>query len=373
MAKENMGDTFGILNPCHEKKTIGPSLDPAKVETKDLLQRTVLELFNKNAASGQGKLKGILLERPKQTLNSLCSWAKITGLSDVEKSITGAKVRIPEIHASYPNPCSYGDADHADSGIIALYPTFYFESEEAQRQLQSKLKPGDLVWVDFEDRTNLKNGVITGMVKGGSGVQELCDKIGKMHNNKTAGRQNPAPDKSCPSKSQSEYSNATWVGAGCANFNPANRQPKDIKRIVLHTVGGRGRAHIAINMFKSETTNPRKVSSHYVIEGDGKVTQMVKHKDIANHAKGNNPDTIGIEHGVAGGGNTPWNKYAWIDKNNKPTSVMRASAELTAFLCKELNIVPSTSTIILHKNIHTQRKDPGPHFNLERYIEMCGG
>jgi LAS superfamily LD-carboxypeptidase LdcB len=226
MAKENMGDTFGILNPCHEKKTIGPSLDPAKVETKDLLQRTVLELFNKNAVSGQGKLKGILLEKPKQTLNSLCSWAKITKLSDVEKSITGAKVRIPEIHASYPNPCSYGDADHADSGIIALYPTFYFESEEVQRRLQSELKPGDLVWVDFEDRTNLKNGVITGMVKGGSGVQELCDKIGKMHNNKTAGRQTDFPEDACYGLSNSQRKQeASYKDGKCIGIKEMSNIP----------------------------------------------------------------------------------------------------------------------------------------------------
>lgn len=95
---------------------------------------------------------------------------------------------------------------------------------------------------------------------------------------------NPKP----PATSTPTKPKVTWIG-GCPNYS--SRNGEKITHLVLHHTDGPS-ASSAINWF----LNPdAKVSAHYIIERDGKITQMVKDADKAWHCYLNNSYTIGIE------------------------------------------------------------------------------
>jgi hypothetical protein len=75
--------------------------------------------------------------------------------------------------------------------------------------------------------------------------------------------------------------------------NRSSRNGTKIKTIILHCTEG-PTAKSAINEF----LNPggRRVSAHYVVDRNGDIYQMVADSEIANHCKGANQDSIGIEH-----------------------------------------------------------------------------
>ena len=74
--------------------------------------------------------------------------------------------------------------------------------------------------------------------------------------------------------------------------NCSSRQPGiTINKIVLHCT--EGPLASALAEFQS---NGRKVSAHYVIDRNGDIYQMVTDTDCANHCRGANAASIGIEH-----------------------------------------------------------------------------
>lgn len=71
---------------------------------------------------------------------------------------------------------------------------------------------------------------------------------------------------------------------------------KDIARIVIHYTTA-GTASSTISEFtKKKGPNEVKTSSHYLVDKNGDIYQLVKDSDTAYHAKGGNADSIGIEH-----------------------------------------------------------------------------
>ena len=70
------------------------------------------------------------------------------------KKMTAIKARIPELHGHIPIPTEDGDpqsSDYKDHHIIDLYPTYTSESD---REEFTKVKPGDIVIVDYGDKKN---------------------------------------------------------------------------------------------------------------------------------------------------------------------------------------------------------------------------
>ena len=74
--------------------------------------------------------------------------------------------------------------------------------------------------------------------------------------------------------------------------NQSSRNGDKIEMIVLHCTEG------SLSSTLAEFQNPRgrRVSAHYVIDRNGDIFQMVRDGERANHCRGANGKSIGIEH-----------------------------------------------------------------------------
>jgi len=180
--------------------------------------------------------------------------------------------------------------------------------------------------------------------------------------------------------SNADFPGAIWVSANGSNYSASDRETNGLKIrwIVIHDI--EGSAASCLSWFQNSAA---KASSHYVVDHDGTVYQMVSEKDIAWHA-GNwdyNEHSIGIEH--AG--------YADIDSFADEEYV--ASARLAAYLAKKYNIsvahpdgiAPAMSEggsgIIGHDQVPdpynttlgggaSHHHDPGAYWNWTYYLSL---
>jgi hypothetical protein len=74
--------------------------------------------------------------------------------------------------------------------------------------------------------------------------------------------------------------------------NHSSRNGAKIKMIVLHCTEANAQNTLA----EFKNPNGRQVSAHYVIDVNGDIYQMVEDSERANHARGANQNSIGIEH-----------------------------------------------------------------------------
>lgn len=154
-----------------------------------------------------------------------------------------------------------------------------------------------------------------------------------------------------------DYPSALWVPADPNNY--ATGRSATIDKVVVHVTQGSYAG--SISWFQDPVS---EVSAHYVIRSsDGQITQMVRDKDTAYHAKSANASALGIEH------------EGFIDDPSWFTdSMYRSSAALTAYLCDRYGIPKDRAHIIGHSeapgNDHT---DPGPYWNWTRYMELVTG
>lgn len=93
---------------------------------------------------------------------------------------------------------------------------------------------------------------------------------------------------------------------------------------------------------------------------DGDITQMVRDKDIAYHAREANSYSIGIEH------------EGYIDNPSWYTDTMyRSSAKLTAYLCDKYGIPKDRAHIQGHSEIPgNDHTDPGPNWDWNYYMSL---
>lgn len=151
-----------------------------------------------------------------------------------------------------------------------------------------------------------------------------------------------------------DYPGATWHGAYSGNYTAASRPSSNpIDKIVIHRVQGSYAS--ALNWFRDSRAG---VSAHYTVAKDGRVGQSVQEKDIAYHA-GNwpvNQTAIGIEHeGYFG---DPW-----------PDAMYRASAQLSAYLCRKYGIPVAADRFLLHREC-SSTSCPGTTFDEGRYLSL---
>lgn len=154
-----------------------------------------------------------------------------------------------------------------------------------------------------------------------------------------------------------DYPAALWVAANTANY--AVGRTATVDKVVVHVTQGSYAG--TISWFQNATS---KVSSHYVVRSsDGQITQMVRDKDTAYHAKSANASSLGIEH------------EGFVDDPSWFTDTMyRSSAALTKYLCDRYGIPKDRSHVIGHSeapgNDHT---DPGGNWNWTYYMQLVGG
>lgn len=151
------------------------------------------------------------------------------------------------------------------------------------------------------------------------------------------------------------------------NYDKANR-PHDMKinSIVIHDT--EGDLQSVLDAFQ----NPAfYASTHYVVNTDGTIYQMVAPKDIAWHA-GNwstNMHSIGIEHvGFA------------ADSTTYTPEMYQASEKLVKYLSEKYDIPRDRGHIIGHDNVAATSEaslanmhvDPGPFWNWQDYMRGSG-
>lgn len=177
-----------------------------------------------------------------------------------------------------------------------------------------------------------------------------------------------------------DYPDAESEPALSSNFTQSDSESNGlmIRWIVIHDVEGNAQA--AINWFKDSRA---RASSHYVIDYQGNIYQMVREKDIAWHA-GNwvyNEHSIGIENA------------GYADQDLFTEEEYSASAKLVAYLVRKYNISlnhpmglapadPSKrSGIIGHDQVPdpsnadlgggaSHHYDPGRNWNWTRYMKL---
>ena len=135
-----------------------------------------------------------------------------------------------------------------------------------------------------------------------------------------------------------EYPQASrFVPAASGNYR-AVAGTRAIERVVIHITDGGSSINGTIGWFQ----NPEaKVSAHYVIGQDGEVVQMVRHNDVAWHARSANGNSIGIEHCA----NT---------RGLMPTAAqMCASAALATWLCDTYGIPVDRTHVLGHSEADT--------------------
>ena len=154
-----------------------------------------------------------------------------------------------------------------------------------------------------------------------------------------------------------DYPSALWVPANPNNY--ATGRSAKINKVIVHVTQGSYAG--SISWFQNPAS---AVSAHYVVRSsDGKITQMVRDRDTAYHAKSANASALGIEH------------EGFIDDPSWFTeSMYRSSAALTKYLCDRYGIPKDRAHIIGHSeapgNDHT---DPGPYWDWTRYMQLVGG
>lgn len=132
---------YGDLNPFKK-----PSSSVAKVDTYfsnplSALQRMYDEIHSANLSIGTGPFLAYVL-RVEENGGEPNSFAEIGEESMDPTERVQIKARIPEIHAPLPEPKTTND--HI---IIDMHPTFTAINNNISRP-----EPGDLVWVDFQNK-----------------------------------------------------------------------------------------------------------------------------------------------------------------------------------------------------------------------------
>ncbi|MGV9772732.1 N-acetylmuramoyl-L-alanine amidase [Streptosporangium sp. NPDC003464] len=157
-----------------------------------------------------------------------------------------------------------------------------------------------------------------------------------------------------------DYPSAHWVPASSSNYAVSNRPASDpIDRIVIHVTQGSYAG--TISWFQNPAA---QVSAHYVVRSsDGDITQMVREKDRAWHARDYNSRSVGIEH------------EGYVDNASWFTDTMyRASAALTRSIADRYGIPKDRTHIVGHVEVPgNDHTDPGPYWDWTKYMQYVGG
>jgi hypothetical protein len=158
-----------------------------------------------------------------------------------------------------------------------------------------------------------------------------------------------------PDSRAQDFPQVREVRAHRSNYSA--RSSRSIRRIVIHT--SEGSESSCVNTF----LNPRsRVSSHYLVSHQGRITRLVPDMSVAYHARDHNSDSIGIENeGYA-------YRAGWTDAQ------YRSLAALVRGLCNRYRIPKDRHSIVGHDQVSSRGKvDPGPYFDWTRFLALVRG
>jgi hypothetical protein len=184
----------------------------------------------------------------------------------------------------------------------------------------------------------------------------------------------PAPD-SPIANTFIEAHPSRWCDPGQADSGTCRAlvAPRPIRRVIIHTiaVGPENdciRFGTISDVVRGWQNAGRAASSHYLVDRDGTITQMVREANVAFHVVGNNTDSIGIEH---------------ADVCNKPDAYTTALYERSAALVRDIatrrgfaiNVFgintndQNAATVLGHVHLR-DHGDPGPYWDWEYYAQL---
>ena len=351
------------------------------------------------------------------------------------------RVRIPEIHSAIPIPQALPGLTEtsSDHSIINLYPVFIAKDLMASSDTP---QPGDMVWVDYQNTNTQEGPIYLGRVSndtlvngnsttsGRSSFARSCTQkpavsppktqpinasnssastnpVDMLNNAKKAYTPKPKQPASQNSVSQcgrvgakvtgtGDYKGTPkdFVSTGKKDYGPADdrylgvlnfatsKRKTAVEMIVLHDgapYGGKGEkgARSQTKVAIADWT-PKKVSTHYYIELDGTVFQLVEEARFAYHTyttktKGDpvtnvNSRSIGVDLGRCSSGS----KIHQRDPDGKPYNCksrgyrapytkqqMTALKKLLKYLCAKYDIPYDEYHILAHAAITPKRRgDP---------------
>ena len=139
-----------------------------------------------------------------------------------------------------------------------------------------------------------------------------------------------------------EYDRVSRVAISPA-FTPG-RSGKSVNRIVIHITDAPTTSSTVSHFTRKDANS----SAHYLVGQDGEIVQFVSEADTAWHAKGQNSNSIGIEHVAVKTGGATYGKTTY--PHQPPTDVQYVeSAALVCHLCDKYGLTPDRTTIIGHR------------------------
>lgn len=147
-----------------------------------------------------------------------------------------------------------------------------------------------------------------------------------------------------------------WKAAHPTNYATGSRGRGTITHLVIHVMQGTYAGSISWAQQKHDGPS---AAHYYVRSSDGEITQMVKDKDIAYHARSANSYTIGIEH----------EGYVSDPKKWFTSTMYNQSAKLAALMCYTYGIPVDRSHIKGHSEYPNQtHTDPGSGWDWTTYM-----
>jgi len=372
----------GQLNPISYSLR-NPIATPDKIidDPMSVYRQSLSNLMNPNVFEGVTEFKAQVLHAfPPIEEEASPLWNLISSILPTSAGASAPKVgycicRIPEIHQTFIDPNLYEDGDSRKAKALIRHPIFELNFTKLGISEQAIPGPGSIVTVSFSDSL-LKTGEITNIVFN-SGEKSNNGAFGGTRDAHSSGRQINGP---------LGENQAIWV-------EPTNG--REINKIILHvTMGGagEGKANDTIRYFAGRIGNEvssgqRKVSVHYAIDQNGTIVQGVEEKDIAQHAKGANSDSIGIEMtgnpgiddgteesrklgGRAGNwppgatGTSAGKGYGGLYAGMYTEELIEGVAKLCAEICDRYNIEINRQNIIGHEDLRPGQKwGPGDSLN----------
>ena len=162
MPKLNFG--YGQLNDV-SRTNVGPTYSPDTTSGVDSLKNSLETIYSYDIMSGLGSLKGICIGITQYyDKDGGEGWVSriFSDSGESPRPLLAIKVRIPFLDSMLPDPFKPQPGQPIlDWGVVQLYSTFVAADEEISGDVPNI---GDIVRVDYADRTTRKGGVYLGKV-----------------------------------------------------------------------------------------------------------------------------------------------------------------------------------------------------------------
>ena len=155
---------YGQLNDV-SRTNVGPTYNPDTTSGVDSLKNSLETIYSYDTMSGLGALKGICIGITQfYNADSGEGWVSrmFSNSQENPKPLLAIKVRIPFLDSMLPDPFKPQPGQPIlDWDVVQLYNTFVAADEEISGDVPNI---GDIVRVDYDDRTTRRGGVYLGKV-----------------------------------------------------------------------------------------------------------------------------------------------------------------------------------------------------------------